>query len=804
MRTSEEIYHRVRWDPRFDPARFVLGVLQRGAAPKRVPLPAFVPGGDIPWHRVLFVEADGEVVWDRATGVDRIDATEAGRVREPRLLRAPFFTARTPHAGTRRTGLAARARAARGAPASPAPRVRVLTWNTLWDRYDGDRIDTARRRPLLLRRPARRPMPTSSRCRRSRRSCSRCCWRAPWVRAGYTLGTDPRGRDVDACGLLLLSRLPVREAALHVLGPHKAVTAVTVETAAGPLVVRATHLSSDHSEDGAGRRAAELARLAEGLAGMDADWSCWATSTTAATPGPAAALGHAGRLERGARRRTTRRRPSTRRANPLAAVSLAVGPGGPAGPGAAARARRPGGAGGAARRRARPGRAVHLRPLRRAGGRWSSGSRATRPRASTCRPTARTAVAWLPPDGCGRRYRTCAATHDPQVRPLAAAREPALRLRAGVRLRARRLPLLARGGRGDRAVPRPAGGGAQLRAPRGRHRLAGPGGGRRGALGTSCGARWRSGSRAAGGRARGLHPASDAWAAASDPQRPVAAFAARLGGPWPRGSGSWPAVAARGRADAGPGDGGAGDGRGALEPEEPARRAAARADAGTGVAEAVTARVAGALGDGRRARGRLAPYGLRAAGRRSGPGGGAAAARPNWPLVRAGWRRRCPRRGGARGGRARGCRGCGSASADWTWIWSSVATGALDPGGGGGPAGGAGRGGGGRAERGRATRMRCGPRWARAAAAFAGLARQVKAWARARGLDSAPFGGLPGPGLGGARGAHGARGRGPAAADALLREFFGTWAAWDWREPGGGRRPADGPAAARAGLRSRS
>ena len=60
MRTSEEIYHRVRWDPRFDPARFVLGINVRGAAPKRVPLPNFVPGGDIPWHRVLFVEADGE------------------------------------------------------------------------------------------------------------------------------------------------------------------------------------------------------------------------------------------------------------------------------------------------------------------------------------------------------------------------------------------------------------------------------------------------------------------------------------------------------------------------------------------------------------------------------------------------------------------------------------------------------------------------------------------------------------------------------------------------------------------------
>ncbi|MCX5353546.1 RNA repair domain-containing protein [Streptomyces mirabilis] len=83
MRTSDEIYHRVRWDPRFDPGRFVLGISQRGDALKRIPLSSFVPGGDIPWHRVVFIEADGEVVWDRATGVDRIDASGAGRVRDP-------------------------------------------------------------------------------------------------------------------------------------------------------------------------------------------------------------------------------------------------------------------------------------------------------------------------------------------------------------------------------------------------------------------------------------------------------------------------------------------------------------------------------------------------------------------------------------------------------------------------------------------------------------------------------------------------------------------------------------------------
>lgn len=80
VRTSEEIYHQVLWDPRFDPHRFVVGIRLREGGPGRVPLDDFEPGGDIPWHRVLFFEADGEVVWDRATGVDRLGATDAGRV----------------------------------------------------------------------------------------------------------------------------------------------------------------------------------------------------------------------------------------------------------------------------------------------------------------------------------------------------------------------------------------------------------------------------------------------------------------------------------------------------------------------------------------------------------------------------------------------------------------------------------------------------------------------------------------------------------------------------------------------------
>ncbi|MEH0516378.1 RNA repair domain-containing protein [Streptomyces sp. B21-106] len=265
MRTSEEIYHQVRWDARFDPARFVFGVHQRGAAPKRVPLATFVPGGEIPWHRVLFVEADGEIVWDRATGVDRVDASGAGRVREARRLRAPFFTARTPHAWDAAAGRWRPAAHAQGEQGRD--RIRVLTWNTLWDRYDSHRIDTALRRPLLLDALERADADVIA-LQEVEAGLLTMLLEPSWVRAHYILGADPYGKDVDDCGLLLLSRLPVREAALHVLGRHKAVTAVVVDTAAGPLTVAATHLTSDHSEDGPARRAAELTGLAEGTAGV--------------------------------------------------------------------------------------------------------------------------------------------------------------------------------------------------------------------------------------------------------------------------------------------------------------------------------------------------------------------------------------------------------------------------------------------------------------------------------------------------------------------------------------------------------
>ncbi|MBP0932905.1 DUF504 domain-containing protein [Streptomyces sp. KCTC 0041BP] len=801
MRTSEELYHQVRWDPRFDPARFVFGLLQRGAAPKRVPLPSFVPGGDIPWHRVLFAEADGELVWDRATGLDLVDTTRAGRVRAARLLRSPFFTARTPHAWDPAGGGAWRP-SEPGPAARPPARIRVLTWNTLWDRYDAPRISTARRRPLLLAELARADADVIA-LQEVEPALLDLLLAAPWVRAGYTLGTDPGGRDVADSGLLLLSRLPVREAGLHVLRRHKAVAAVTVDGAAGPLVVAATHLTSDHTEGGAARRDAELAAIAEGFGGIEADLALVGdfNDGRGGAEGPAAALGmrDAWSDVHGAADGTPTFDPA---ANPLAAVGSLTG--------RSARLDRillrPGPGPGAVRVREASLRGDSPSPE----GLFvsdhygveavlESGAPGEGPAPLDAPATARTAVAWLPP-------------HDPAVEELRREHDPqAGRWPAHVNLLFGFVPESSFG----EAVPLLAEVAARTRAFTVRMAGVHDFGHREGATlwldpAADGDGPWQELRRALVERFPGCRGRSEGYTPhltlghSRDPRRAVREFTARLGGaaaPAPARVGALAVLSRRG-------DGpmrvratvelGTGEVRWIPEPQAvPAATGAAEAQA-----EAVRARVARAL-DG----GVVHLAGSRRMGC-AGPGadldlvaalpgavGGAevreriAAALPEAERLRE-----------VRGARVPGLR-FRVAGLDVDLV--VVATGGLDP------AVALAR----RAELGEAAAVALSAvsdadavRESVGAehAAFARLAREVKAWARARGLDSAPFGGLPGI----AWAVLAARTVREAAAlppdglspdglspDGLLREFFGAWAAWDWRDPVALHDPPPAPGA---------
>ncbi|MCT4351776.1 RNA repair domain-containing protein [Streptomyces sp. Je 1-79] len=814
MRTSEAIYHQVRWDPRFDPARFLLGVAQRGRDPKRMPLTSFVPGGDVPWHRVLFVEADGELVWDRASGLDRVEESGAGRVRTPRRLRAPFFAARTPHAwdGTRWSPVPSDVPATAGAVArgsgGTGSGVRLLTWNTLWDRYDPGLIDTARRRPRLLEALADADADVIA-LQEVEPALLKMVLAADWVRSGYTLGAEPRGRDVDDFGLLLLSRLPVREAGVHAFAPHKAVTAIAVEAEGVPLVVACTHLSSDHSDRAADRREAELARLAKGLADVDGDVVLLGDFNDGrdGPEGPAAALGlrDAWTEARGAGDRTPTFAPGI---NPLAAVS------------------------------SRTGRAARLdRVLLRGGGQVTGvgllgdvphsdglfvsdhfGVRADLdlvPPAATAEvvdvaPTSRTALAWLPPEEMWPEIQRLRRAHDPRfdrwpphVNLLfgfvpEAEFERAAALVAEVA--AGTAPFAVRwagvhdfGHREDVTVwLDPTGGGEQ--PWQGLH--------------TALAARFpRCRGRAAGftphlSLGRTAEPAAvAAECAAALAGLPAGAVGELVllsrRGPEPMrvratitlGSGTirWRQdPAAQGREPGGPGRepgttaGGKGTSAGGPRPETDAPRQ--EAGGGPDFAAAVAERVAAALDDGV----------VEVAGsRRMGcalPGADLdlVAALPgevDAAAVGARLAAALPEATGLRhvvGARVPGLRFTVSGLAVDLVL---VGTGGLDP------AEAVVR----RAELGESAAVALSAvgdaEAVRAAVAgrteaFEELARRVKAWARARGLDSAPHGGLPGLAWTVLAARVAACSPAPdAGPEALFREFLATWAAWNWQHP---------------------
>lgn len=70
LKTSEEIFNQIRWDPKYNVDDFVIGYLDRFEGLKETRMSQWVIKDTseeefIPWHRVYYFKQNGLIVWDR-------------------------------------------------------------------------------------------------------------------------------------------------------------------------------------------------------------------------------------------------------------------------------------------------------------------------------------------------------------------------------------------------------------------------------------------------------------------------------------------------------------------------------------------------------------------------------------------------------------------------------------------------------------------------------------------------------------------------------------------------------------------
>jgi len=72
LRTSEDVYARIKWDTSFNQENFVMGYTDRFRGIMELPYVDYSPGGDIPFHRVHYFRNTEGYVWDRDTRLDLV------------------------------------------------------------------------------------------------------------------------------------------------------------------------------------------------------------------------------------------------------------------------------------------------------------------------------------------------------------------------------------------------------------------------------------------------------------------------------------------------------------------------------------------------------------------------------------------------------------------------------------------------------------------------------------------------------------------------------------------------------------
>ncbi|MBZ4422287.1 poly(A) polymerase [Myxococcus sp. RHSTA-1-4] len=283
--TSREVYHRIRWDPRLDAREFVIGYDAHLEQLEEMPFEAFVPDGEIPWHRVWYFKRGRQVVWDRKQRIDLL-ASLTPPVQEPapivaapaRAVETPAPAAASPRSDEASVGTPsgftplpawrfdtnanAWVESSTGGPLPSPERLTVLTFNVLFDLYDADLLATERRTPAMLAL-LRDSGADVIALQEVTPPFLRALLAEPWVREHYWLSEGPGASTVTPYGQVLLSRLPISSLWQRAFSRDKRVIAARLDISGAPLWVATQHLTSNRTPTGSTARAAQVQALIE-------------------------------------------------------------------------------------------------------------------------------------------------------------------------------------------------------------------------------------------------------------------------------------------------------------------------------------------------------------------------------------------------------------------------------------------------------------------------------------------------------------------------------------------------------------
>lgn len=88
LRPASDVLNRLRWDPNLDPSEYIIGYEDRFLGPKEIGLWKWKTEQTdeefIPQHRILYFkkrsgdDLQGDVIWERATRVDKVFGSGVG------------------------------------------------------------------------------------------------------------------------------------------------------------------------------------------------------------------------------------------------------------------------------------------------------------------------------------------------------------------------------------------------------------------------------------------------------------------------------------------------------------------------------------------------------------------------------------------------------------------------------------------------------------------------------------------------------------------------------------------------------